>query len=167
MVFQLQATITPAVFFKIFYFITKANGLLPITVTFNPTRASHSFIDILYSALYSITLIVCIPCVQSTIITFIGLLHNSKLTIILVFLIQVLCSALRIVAIYLSQVFNHKTLARFINRSVEINKMLTNGKKQNSFLDTKLSKWCLSKFISTIFQVICMLVPARQLVLFQ
>ncbi len=155
-----KVNVVDGILFKIFYFMAKANGLLPITITFNPFVASNSWIDISYSTVYTLVIIVCVPYFQSSILGYIGLLHNPKLTIILVFLTQVSCSALRVMAIYLSQIFNYKNLKRFINHSVEINGRFMRANKRNAFLDSKLSKWCLSKFISSVWQVVLMLVPS-------
>lgn len=160
MVHKLSVAQAPAVLFKIFYFLTKINGLLPITITFEPLSASYSVMGVCYTILYMLILVVCILCAQSTVIEYIGILHSPKLTIILVFLIQVAFSAFRIGTIYFSQILNYKNLSNFIERSARINQMLTKGNKQQTFLDFKLSKWCISKFISTICQVILMLVPA-------
>lgn len=149
-----------AIVFRILYFITKANGLLPISISFNPFTVRNSFLDLLYSILFSLILIICLSCSQSNIIGFIGILQNPKQTIIFVFLAQVICSALRILAIYVSQVFNHKVVATFINRSVHINEMFVYSNRHRPFLDLKLSKWCLSKLIAMIFQVFLMLIPS-------
>lgn len=160
MFFKLKVVDAPAILFKIFYFITKANGLLPVTIKFHPLTANSSFVDVFYSMIYALIVIVCLPYSQSIVLQFIGILKNPKVTIIFVFLIQVACSAFRMAAIYVSQISNHKTLSNFINRSVQINGMFVKGNKQKSFLDAKLSKWCISKFISTIFQVVFMLIPS-------
>lgn len=146
--------------FKFFYFMTKINGLLPISITFEPLEASYSLNDVLYSTMYTVLVIVFTPFVQSIVIESVGIIHNPKLTIILVFLAQVIASASRLVAIYVSQVFNYKNLSNFVNRSVQIHGMFNEEIRQKKFLDHKLSKWCWYKCVSTILQVILMLVPS-------
>lgn len=160
MVFKLKVVDAPAHLFRIFYFVAKCNGQLPVTITFDPLTASNSTSDALYSILYTLILLVCILYAQSTIIEFIGILENPKQTIIFVFLTQVSCSALRVGTTYLSQIFNYKNFSRFINRSAQISVQFAKGNGQKSFLDVQLSKWCLSKFISMILQVFLIIVPS-------
>lgn len=160
MLFKSKVLDAPAVVFRVFYLITKANGLLPISISFNPLNARCSFVNVLYSVCYTLMLLVCLSCSQTIVIGFIGILQNPKLTIIIVFVAQVTCSWLRVASIYVSQLFNHKHLANFINRSVMINEMFRKTNSQNQFLDLKLSKWCLFKLMSTILQVFLILVPS-------
>lgn len=160
MVFKLKVLDAPAFVFRVFYFITKANGLLPISISFNPLNARSSFLNVLYSVCYTLILLVCLLCSQANVIAFIGILQNPKETIIVVFLAQVTCSGIRVATIYIAQLFNHKHLANFINRSIKINDMFMKAKPKKHFIDLKLSKWCLSKLISMILQVVLILVPS-------
>lgn len=155
---------TVATFFKIFYFIAKANGLLPITITFGPLTAKNSLLDIFYSIAYLLFVVAALTYAQMSVIEFIGVLNNPKRTIIFVFLLQVCCSGLRLAAVYCSQIFNYKNLSRFVNRSAQINEMFARSTKGEAFLDAKLSKWCLSKFVATIIQIVCIMVPTYGLV---
>lgn len=165
MVFKLKVAEAPEFLFRFFYFISKINGLLPITISFEPLSASRSFTDQFYSTLFTLILIVSVPWAQWIVIQFMGIFDNQKETIILVFLLQVACSAVRIGAIYLSQIFNSETLSNFFNRSVQIHEMFAKGKTWNPFFDSKLSTRCLSKFISAIFQFVFMIVSSPGFIL--
>lgn len=147
-------------FLKFLYFLTKINGLLPITITFDPLAASSSGNDVLYSTLYTMVTLFCTLFVQSTVIDFVGIINNPKLTIVLVFFAQVIASVLRLGVIYISQILNYKNLSRFVNRSVQIHAMFNADIKHKTFLDQKLSNWCRYKFVSMILQVLLMLVPS-------
>lgn len=154
--------ITNFIILSVFYTIPKFAGIIPFNFSQTPViMASESVKSYWYSVICSVGVTILLPFAQLVMNNDFNFIKTRKFTSALVFMLQVICSSLRVIITYYASVFYRKILIRVVNKNYSLYKSFRrhNAVINDHFFDSNFRFAVQMRVFSLACQVVVIFTP--------
>lgn len=158
---------TNLIILSIFYKIPKLVGIIPFTLSVNPViKASESIKSYMYSLICSVIVTTLLSIAQLIMNDDFNFLKTRKFVSAFVFMVQVICSSLRVIVTFYANVYYRRILISVVNKYCNLyerfSKYCTGNRYRYGFFDSKFNFDLQSRAFLIICQAAVIFLPLIQ-----